>query len=274
MIAANGLNFHVRDEGTGSPVLLLHGFPDTGDLWQSQVAALTGAGYRTIAPDLRGRGLSDKPEGVAQYALPLLVQDVACILDQMGVRRAHVVCHDWGAAVGWLLAALMPDRVERLVAISVGFPGAAGLPDLESLQKSWYRILFQFEGVAEDLYQRRDWYLAREMLQGGGDVEAAIRELSRPGALTPALNWYRANLPVGNLISEGPGPQLPHVQAPTLGIWSSGDLYLTERSMTASEQMVDGPWRYERIEGASHWIPIDAAERLNQLLLEFLTPFA
>lgn len=271
MLEVGGLKFHVRDQGAGTPILLLHGFPDTGELWRNQVPALNAAGYRTIVPDLRGRGLTDRPEGVENYALPLLVQDVAGIIDALRLDRVHVVCHDWGAAVGWLFAAFMPQRVDRLVAISVGFPGAAGPPDLESLQKAWYRILFQSVGVAEELFQRRDWYLARTMLAGGGDVEAAIAELSKPGALTAALNWYRANLPLDRLVLEDGGPQLPHVQAPTLGIWSSGDLYLTESSMTGSAAFVDGPWRYERIEGAGHWIPIDAAGRLNQLLLEFFS---
>lgn len=269
-VQANGISFHVRDEGSGTPVILLHGWPDTGELWRSQVEALTANGFRAIVPDLRGRGRTDRPAEVPEYSLSLVVQDVAAILDSLGVSRAHLVCHDWGAAAGWLFASLMPARVERLVALSVGFPGAGGLPDLEVLQKGWYRILFQFEGVAEELLQRQDWYLLREMMQGGGDVDRAVRDLSEPGALTASLNWYRANLPVERLIGQGLGPQFPDVQAPTMGIWSSGDLYLTERAMTDSAKHVAGQWRYERLEGCSHWIPIDAAARLNELLLDFL----
>ncbi|HYW23107.1 MAG TPA: alpha/beta hydrolase [Terriglobales bacterium] len=270
MIEANGLSFHVEDEGSGTPVVLLHGFPDTSRLWRQQVEALVRAGYRAIAPDLRGRGRSGRPPAVADYALQLVVQDVAAIMDALGVRRAHVVGHDWGAAVAWLLASLMPDRVDRLVALSVGFPGAAGPPDLEALQKGWYRLLFQFEGVAEDLVRRNDWYLMRVLLGSNADLETCLRDLSEPESLTAALNWYRANLPVERLLPSGSGPQLPPVQAPTLGIWSAGDEYLTEQAMIRSADHVQGPWRYVRIEAASHWIALDQPQFLNALLLDFL----
>jgi pimeloyl-ACP methyl ester carboxylesterase len=270
LIEANGLQFHVRDEGSGTPVILLHGFPDTGDLWRNQVPALIKNGFRTIVPDMRGRGRSSKPESVQDYRLSTIVRDVTGILDALRIERAHVVGHDWSAAVAWLLAALAPDRVDRLVAISVGAPGTGAKPTLEEFQKGWYRLLFLFEGTAEDLIQRDDWYLFRLFLAGAKDTDAYIKTLSEPGALTPALNWYRANLPVQALLGRTGGPQLPMIKADTLGIWSTGDLYLTEEAMTRSAQRVEGQWRYERLEG-SHWIPLDQPDRLNRLLLEFLS---
>jgi len=270
-VEANGLGFEVADEGTGTPVVLLHGFPDTSALWRHQVAALTGAGFRTIAPDMRGRGQSDRPADVADYALQKIVGDVTGIMDALGIKRAHVVGHDWGAAVAWLVAMLAPDRVDHLVVISVGAPGAAGLPTLEDLQKSWYRILFLFEGHAEDLAQRNDWYLMRTLLQGGGDdFDAYAANLSQPGALTAALNWYRANLPVDRLIPSGPGLRLPLVVAPTMGMFGTADLYLSEAAMVNSASKVTGQWRYERLEGAGHFVPVEAPDRLNDLLLDFL----
>jgi pimeloyl-ACP methyl ester carboxylesterase len=269
LIEANGLTFYVRDEGSGTPVILLHGFPDTGDLWRNQVPALVKGGFRTIVPDMRGRGRSSKPEAVADYRLSSMVADVTGILDALGIKRAHVVGHDWSAAVAWLLAALAPERVDRLVAVSVGAPGAGAGPTLEELQKGWYRLLFLFEGVAEELLQRDDWKLFRLFLSGAKDTQAYVQTLSEPGALTPALNWYRANLPVQALLGRTGGPQLPMIKADTLGIWSSGDLYLTEEAMTRSKARVQGSWRYERFEG-SHWVPLDQPDRLNKLLLEFL----
>ena len=137
IMQANGLRFRVLDVGQGVPVLLLHGFPDTADLWDAQMQPLASNGFRAIAPDMRGRGASDKPARVDDYALTLIVQDVVALLDGLEIERAHVVGHDWGAAVAWLLAALHPQRVNRLIAISVGFPGAAGRPTLEALQKGW-----------------------------------------------------------------------------------------------------------------------------------------
>jgi len=270
LIEANGLQFYVRDEGSGTPVILLHGFPDTGDVWRKQVPALVQHGFRAIVPDMRGRGRSGKPEAVSDYRLSSIVRDVAGILDVLRIERAHVVGHDWGAGVAWLVAALVPERVDRLVAISVGAPGAAARPTLEAFQKGWYRLLFLFEGVAEEVIQRDDWYLFRMFLGGAQDTDAYVKTLSEPGALTPALNWYRANLPVQALFGRSGGPQLPMVKADTLGIWSSGDLYLTEEAMTRSEQRVQGRWRYEQL-GGSHWVPIDQPDRLNRLLLEFLS---
>ena len=268
MIQANGLSFHVRDQGTGTPVILLHGFPDTGDLWRNQVPALVGAGFRTIVPDLRGRGRSARPTEVAAYKLTQLVKDVAAILDILEIPRAHVVGHDWGAALAWGFAALMPARVDRLVVLSVGAPGAVPKPSLEALQKGWYRMLIVHDAEAEARLQRDDWFLLRVLLDGAADTEAYVRTLSQPGALTAGLNWYRANLSPDSVIFGGRA--LPPVQAPAMGVWSTGDRYLTEDAMLASKDRVARHWRYERF-GGSHWIPLDQADRLNHVLLEFLT---
>ena len=134
-LTVNDLTLFVVDEGQGTPVILLHGFPDTSDLWRHQIPALVDAGYRVVAPDLRGRGRSEKPERVEDYKLSVILGNVAGIMDALGIVSARAVGHDWGAAVAWVLAALMPERVDRLVTISVGHPAA--LPDLtmEQLQK-------------------------------------------------------------------------------------------------------------------------------------------
>jgi pimeloyl-ACP methyl ester carboxylesterase len=268
LLEANGLSFYVQDEGEGTPILLLHGFPDTGNLWRHQLPVLLQSGYRVIIPDLRGRGRSERPEEVSAYRLSLIAQDVGAILDRLGIDRAHVVGHDWGAAVAWRVAATMPERVSRLVAISVGAPGATSRPSLEELQKGWYRLLFLMPGV-ESLLQRDEWSLLRLFLREASDVESYIRTLSEPGALTAGLNWYRANLSLDALGARA--TRAPMIRARTMGIWSSGDAYLTEEAMTGSAQRVSGGWRYERLPG-SHWIPLDQAESLNQLLLEFLAP--
>jgi pimeloyl-ACP methyl ester carboxylesterase len=108
IVAANGLRFHVEETGEGPGVLLLHGFPDTGEVWQ--VPALAEAGFRAVVPDLRGRGRSEQPERVEGYALGELVADATGILDALGIDRAHVVGHDWGAALSWSIPALAPRR--------------------------------------------------------------------------------------------------------------------------------------------------------------------
>jgi pimeloyl-ACP methyl ester carboxylesterase len=125
-VEANGLTFHGTDVGEGPPVVLLHGFPGTSDLWRNQIPVLVDAGYQCIAPDMRGRGRSNRLDSVSSYVLPNLVYDIAGIMDALGINRAHIVGHDWGAGVAWRFALTLPVRIEILTAVSVGFPGAAG----------------------------------------------------------------------------------------------------------------------------------------------------
>jgi pimeloyl-ACP methyl ester carboxylesterase len=267
-IQGDGVTLAVLDEGEGRPVVMLHGFPDSSYLWRHQVPVLVDAGMRVIAPDLRGFGESDRPAAVEDYAIMRSLADVVAILDALEVDRAHVVGHDWGAGLAWVVAGLAPERVDRLVVLSVGHPNTQREPTLEERRRAWYMLFFQFTGVAEELLARDDWKLFREWTAGAPDRERYLEDLARPGALTAALNWYRANVrPERELRSRRP---FPDVVAPTLGVWSSGDEYLTERPMLASAQHVTGAWRYERVDRASHWMQLDAPERINELLLEFL----
>ena len=262
------IELNVLDEGSGPAVLLIHGFPDSAHLWRHQVPALAGAGLRVIAPDLRGFGESDRPADVSAYGLMTIVKDMVALLDALGVGKAHVLCHDFGAAVGWLLAALHPARVERFIPLSVGAPQSFAAAGFAQLEKSWYMLLFQFKDVAEKILMREDWKFLRQFARDHAECEHWIAQLSRPGALTAALNLYRANSGPERWLQARPA--LPKVRAPTLGIWSSGDAYLTETQMVNSAEFVAGPWRYQRLEGASHWLQLDRPDELNRLVLEFL----
>ena len=265
IIEANGISLYVEEHGDGVPVLLLHGWPDSARLRRHQVPALAAGGYRVITPDLRGFGRSEQPAEVRSYGLRNVVGDIRALLDQLGVETAHVVCHDWGAAVAWLTAILHPDRVRTLTVISVPHPFSP--PNLRQHEMAWYTLFFQFYGVAEATIQHDDWAWLRAFTRGAGDLDQAIADLSRPGALTASLNWYRANLAPR---MPGPAPELPPVTAPTLAIWSDGDHYLDGERVKKSAVFVQGRWRYEEIPGASHWVPLDAPERLNELLLDWL----
>ena len=266
-LEVDGVGLEVLDEGSGPVVLLLHGWPDSSRLWRHQVPALRDAGFRCIVPDLRGFGEADRPDAVSAYALPTLVNDITTLLDHFEVERAHVVGHDWGAALAWVTASLVPDRVDHLITLSVGFPSAFASAGLAQREKSWYMLLFQFAGVAEQWLSMDNWQNFRDWSKHP-EADDVIPDLERPGALTASLNWYRANVPPETLVS-GP-PQLPPVEAKTLGVWSKGDMALTEAQMKGSEQYVSGSWRYHCVENAGHWIPLEAPEELNNLLLDFL----
>jgi pimeloyl-ACP methyl ester carboxylesterase len=266
-IDVDGVDIHVEVSGAGRPVVLLHGFPDTGRLWRHQVDALVEAGFTVVVPDLRGSGTSGKPAGVEAYSLLHLAGDVVAVLDHLGIAGAQVVGHDWGSALAWVMASLLPDRVDHLVALSVGHPlsfRAAGLPQRE---KSWYMLLFQFEGVAEQWLSDNAWANLREWSKHP-DVDAVIADLEANGSLTPTLNWYRANVPPQALVD--PPLELPPVQAAAMGVWSSGDFALMEEQMQESSAHVAGAWRYERLEGPGHWMPLEAPDEVNRLLIDFL----
>ncbi|MGZ4193076.1 MAG: alpha/beta fold hydrolase [Solirubrobacteraceae bacterium] len=266
-VAHDGVGIEYEVTGEGRPVVLLHGFPDSGRLWRHQVPALAQAGFEVIVPDMRGYGRSDKPAEVGAYAIPALAGDVLAVLDAAGADRAHVVGHDWGAAVAWGLAALAGDRVDHLVALSVGHPSTFRANGFEQHEKSWYMLLFQFAGVAEEWLSANAWANFRAWSRHP-DADATVAELEANGSLIPALNYYRANLPPEVWLSAG--RQLPPVTAPTMGVWSSGDMALTERQMTDSARHVSGGWRYERLDGPGHWMQLEAPDELNALLIDFL----
>jgi pimeloyl-ACP methyl ester carboxylesterase len=266
-IEVDGIGLEVDVQGDGPPVLLLHGWPDSHDLWRHQIDALTAAGYRTIAPDLRGFGGSDRPSEVEAYALLALIGDVFGIVDQLGVSRSHVVGHDWGAALAWGMAAFAPDRVDHLAVLSVGHPASFGGAGFAQREKSWYMLLFQFEGIAEQWLSADDWANFKACF-AHPEADAVTPLLDREGALTASLNWYRANVAPSTLVE--PPLEIPPVAAPVMGIWSDGDRFLTEQQMTGSSAFVGGSWRYERLDGPGHWMQLEQPDAVNRLLLDFL----
>lgn len=261
-----GVTLEVLDEGEGRngqcPVLLVHGFPDDRTVWRKQVPALVAAGYRVIAPDMRGCGQSDMAPKVEGYRLDRLVADLADMLDALGIAQVRLVGHDWGAVIAWSFAIAHPDRVERLVAMSVGHPASYARGSWRQKLKGWYVLFFQWRGVAEAVLQRRDWRIFRRMLLKE-DAPHIIANLSRPGRLTAGINYYRANI---GMIRPG-APQM--VRAKVLGLFSDGDRFLEESQMRNSARYVEGSFRCEVVRGAGHWLQVEAPERVNELLLQF-----
>ena len=264
-IVVNGVELNVIVEGEGPDVLLVHGFPDDHTVWRKQIPALVAAGYRVIAPDTRGCGESAIPPKVADYAMDRLVEDLVGVLDALGIRKVRLVGHDWGAVQGWYLATWHPERVERYVALSFGHPAAYARGGLEQKLRGYYVLLIQLRGLIEFLAMRFDWLFFRMMSRYREEFPHWKARLSRPGRLTAGFNYYRANLRA-MFFAE----RLSPVTVPVVGIWSDGDIFLTERQMLGSKKFCDAGWQYHRLEGCNHWMQLAAPEALNPLLLGHL----
>ncbi len=266
-VTVNDLVFPVTVYGEGPDVVFLHGFPDSREVWRYQVQAIADGGYRVIAPDQRGFGHASRPDGVEHYRIELLAGDIIGIMDQLEIKKARLVGHDFGAGLAWVMAATLPERFEQLVVMSVGSSGNPGWDTIEQREASWYFDFFNKTGIAENALTANDWDFFRRITRDSGDQDHFIRDLSRPGALTAALNWYRANTRGWGGLHTG--LNYPLVDMPVMGIWSSADPFLKEKQMQESRINVSGPWRYERIEDAGHWFMLEQPATVNRLLLDF-----
>ena len=269
--------FDVRTAGPedGEVAILLHGFPQTSYEWRHQIAALAAAGFRVVAPDQRGYSPGARPPAVADYALPQLVQDVIGLADAVGAERFHVAGHDWGAVVAWGVAAAARDRVITVNPVSVPHPDAFArvLNDPASCQveaSSYFDVFVRPD--SEDAFLANDRALLRGIFADIDDeaVDEYVRVLGSKPALGAALNWYRAN--IGDRTLQGPA--LGPVDVPTMFTWSDGDTALCIDGALLTEEYVAGPYRFEVLEGVSHWIPDLAPEAMSALLVDHLTAYS
>jgi pimeloyl-ACP methyl ester carboxylesterase len=297
MVRANGLRFRTMVDGPaeGDMFILLHGFPEGAESWANQVDALAKAGILAVAPDLRGYGLSEAPEGVEKYEIGQLVEDVAGIIKAFGRSNAHVAGHDWGAIVAWFFAARHPEMTRTLTALSVAHPNAlaeASRVDADQQERSRYVELFLQEGKAERVLADEDFRRLRAMFnptkpsisRGPREfarpnpdavplsvVEHFTRSLSRPGRLTAALNYYRANLGAGVGAWAALTQELK-ITAPTALLWGDQDPALGRRAVEATAGRIHGPYRLEVLEGAGHWLqferPVEVSRSLKQAAID------
>lgn len=271
--ARGALTFDVTDGGPpeGEVVLLLHGFPQSAGCWDLVAPAIQEAGYRTLAPNQRGYSPGARPVGRAAYALDELVADALAGLDAAGAERAHVVGHDWGAAVAWALAAAHPTRLASLTALSVPHTAAflRAMVRGAQLPHSWYMAAFQLPVLPERAIgpgtpAGRARFV--RMLAGSGLPAAAAERdadaLAGPGAMTAAVSWYRA-------IPFGDRRQRP-VTVPTTYVWSDRDAFVTRAAATACGRYVEAPYRFEILRDVDHWIPENAAATVTPLILDQL----
>jgi pimeloyl-ACP methyl ester carboxylesterase len=267
----DNLVFDVRDAGPpdGPVVVLLHGFPQHNDSWNAVIDRLTEQGYRCLAPNQRGYSPGARPSRRRDYRISELVADVGALIDASGAPRVHLVGHDWGAAVAWAAAAETPDRLITVSPVSVPHPAAFIKSFATSRQSlaSWYMYLFQLPRIPEWLLTRRNGALVSTMLQRSGQIPAAAERdaqaMNEPGALTAAINWYRA------MALANPRGINQKVSVPTMYVWSDQDTALLPKGARDTARYVNGEYRFEVLPGVSHWIPDEQPDKLADLLLDW-----
>ncbi|HEV7377679.1 MAG TPA: alpha/beta hydrolase [Pyrinomonadaceae bacterium] len=278
-----GVRLHYAERGSGGRlVLLLHGFPEFWYSWRHQLTAL-GENFHVVAPDMRGYNLSDKPARVEDYKVDLLVDDVLGLVRHFGEREAAIVGHDWGAGVAWAVAQRYPEYVWKLVAMQV--PPMAAWRDNMTLRQalsSWYMLFFQLPRLPEWLMSAKDYAFVERIFKKAvarkgafTDTDIAIykKALSEPGALTAAINYYRANVfsmfmkrrrRVDEELSDG------RIRVPTLFIYGEKDHAVMPETVRNLKAYIDAPYREVRIGTSAHWVQNEAVSEVNAALQSFL----
>lgn len=266
-VEVGGLTFDVAVGGPagGRPVLLLHGFPENASMWDGVLPALHAAGLRTYAPDQRGYSPGARPAEVSAYAMSELTGDVLGLLDALELPFVDLVGHDWGAVVAWNVAGRHPDRVRTLTAVSVPHPAAhadALRHDAHQQRLSAYILAFRVPVVPEKTLLAQDAKRLRRVFTPlpAEATEKFVRPMTEPGALTAALNWYRA---MGRRDLEGLGA----VSVPTTYIWGTEDLGVGRTAAEDCAKHVTGEFEFVELPGVSHWVPEQEPETVARLVL-------
>ncbi len=269
------VRLHYVEAGEGPLVVLLHGFPEFWFGWRLQIEPLVAAGFRVVAPDLRGYNLSSKPDGIAAYGAGKLATDVRGLIQERGAESAHVVGHDWGGTAAWTLAMNHPEVVDRLAILDAAHPRKLneGLRHPSQLRRSWYFFYFQLPGLPEHHVRAKDWRFFQDFLGDARplytpeEIKRYVEAWSQPGAATAMINYYRS------AVRHSSG-EIRAIAAPTLVIWGGRDRYLGPTLAEPHRDDVPNLDRVERLPDASHWVHHDEAERVNQLLIDFFAAAA
>lgn len=273
-INTNSIKLHTIMAGpqSGSPVILLHGFPETWRCWIRQLPALAAAGCRVIVPDQRGYNLSDKPKGIENYRMEELTRDILGLIDALEYEKVNLVGHDFGALVAWMLATKHPERLHRLGIINVPHPAVMWRflrRDFEQMRRSLYALFFQLPWLPEMVMSVGNWRGASLSLRRSGkphaftdeDIEKYTEAWSQPGAMTAMLNWYRAAARYRPEITNG-----MRVSIRTLILWGVQDFALSRRMARPSlDYCDDGSLVF--FPDATHWVQREEADEVNRHLL-------
>jgi pimeloyl-ACP methyl ester carboxylesterase len=265
--SSEGMRFQVLDEGSvgAETVVLLHGFPQSAQSWIGVSRHLLAAGYRVIAPDQRGYTPRARPRSRRAYRLTELVADVVALIDAAGVERVHLVGHDWGGGVAWMVAATRPDRLHTLTVVSAPHPRAVVNAMLTSRQflQAWHVVFFQLPWLPEALIRSRGGRLAVAVLKRSGLSDHLARVYVDRLNNACALRWYQA-LP----LDISTGCRTRAITVPTTFVWSTGDVAIGRRAAELTGRWVTGPFDFKVLEGVSHWIPEQAPGELAAYILQ------
>ncbi len=269
---------HYVETGDGPLIVLLHGFPEFWFGWRQQIKPLAAAGFRVVAPDMRGYNLSSRPVGVAAYDSDRLAADIRGLIHERGAESALLVGHDWGGTVAWTIAMNHPEVVDRLAILNAAHPRKLlqGLRTPRQLRKSWYFFFFQPPLLAESSVRARHWRFLRNFLHDARpgsftpqDMARYVEAWSQPGAATGMINYYRASVRQSPRRAQS---QLRPIRTPTLVVWGQRDRYLGPELAQPDRDDVPNLDRVERLPNASHWVHHDEPERVTQLLTDFFAP--
>jgi pimeloyl-ACP methyl ester carboxylesterase len=271
------VQLHYVEAGDGPLVVLLHGFPEFWYGWRLQINALAAAGFRVVAPDMRGYNLSSRPEGVANYDIEKLAGDVRDLVHERGAQSALLAGHDWGGSVAWATAMEHPEIVDRLAILNAAHPRklSQGLHHPGQLRKSWYFFFFALPDLPDSVVHANNWHFFRHFLDDARpaytaeEMDRYIEAWSQPGAASGMINYYRSSVRTPAKKAEA---AIHPVKAPTLVIWGQRDAYLGQELAEPEHDDVPNLERVERLPDASHWVHHDEAERVNQLLATFFAP--
>ena len=267
------------EQGEGPLLIALHGFPDTPHTFRHQLGPLAKAGYRVVAPFLRGYPPTSIPhEG--DYSALRIARDVLDLMDALGERSATLVAHDWGAIAAYTASVLAPERVERLVTMAV--PHQKAVQDrvsLRQLRRSWYVFFFQLGRIADVIVRLDDLAFIDHLWRhfsptwdfSTHDIEPTKATLREPGALEAALGYYRAAFKPSAFSSEVRKVLLAPITVPTLVLSGSEDGAMGPEMFEGGESYFAAEYRHERVVGAGHFLQLERPERVNELLLEFLS---
>ncbi|MBN9533287.1 MAG: alpha/beta hydrolase [Alphaproteobacteria bacterium] len=275
-MSINGLNYFVRDSGGDGPVvLMLHGQPDDGSIWDAQAAGLAAAGYRVLVPDLVGYGRTDRPKKLDRYKTTSVATDMGRMLDQLGIKGpVHLVAHDWGVDVAWDFYYGQPGRTRSMAILAVGYSGAFAKESLSFEHSRWNWFLFlQKLPRAANLYRANNGMFLREtLLRSHPHRDAVVAKLLKPGGVEAMLSWDRANSVVDAYLAaiSGAYDKLPKVNVPVLGIAGSDDCFLWPSQVKNTRAYVSGRFEYTEIKGGSHWMMLDHPQEVTQRLKVWL----